>query len=495
MLKVRALRGTLLNGGITLGLRPINTIATVILVRLLSPQDFGIVALAMLPLASSYLFTGLGLGDAIIHTEIDRDKAATQAFPICFLSGILFYLLAFFGASQLAQLLGDMTIVPIIQWLSLIILLNALAIVPHALLNKELYFERISLISLIVEVAYLILALLLAYLGYGVWSLVYAYLLRTLIETGLSWMLSPSWGWLKFRGLDFAIIKSLLSYGLHSMLSGFVSYLHTHWDDWLVGRYFGSIELGYYNKAYELSNKTLANFTGMVTYVFFPMYVQLRDDSAHLARIYLKSYRTLLMIIVPLALGLAIVAHELVIVLFGSQWLPMVPLFQVYSIMVLTRPISTNASPLFMALGHPEYNTRAGVLLFAAMVIVVWILFPMRAVGIAIAVAVAHTVGALYNIYQVNGLLPGTAQKTLSTSWPLLLAGVVMSITVYATKLLLMQLNMSLDTIPSLLILIAVGAVSYGSIVLITQWTLIKELVQMVLTSVGIPRGNRPVAV
>ncbi len=495
MLKVRALRGTLLNGGITLGLRPINTIATVILVRLLSAQDFGLVALAMLPLASSYLFTGLGLGDAIIHTEIDRDEAARQAFPICLLSGLLFYLLAFFGAGQLAEFLGDMTTVPIIQWLSLIILLNALAIVPHALLNKELYFERISMITLIVEVVYLIVALLLAYLGYGLWSLVYAYLLRTLIETGLSWILSPSWGWLKFRRLDFAILKSLLSYGMHSMLSGFVSYLHTHWDDWLVGRYFGSIQLGYYNKAYELSNKTLANFTGMITYVFFPMYVQLRDDSVHLARIYLKSYRTLLMIIVPLALGLALVAHELVIVLFGSEWLPMVPLFQIYSVMVLTRPISTNSSPLFMALGHPEYNTRAGVLLFAAMAIVVWFLFPMKAVGIAIAVAVAHTVGALYNIYQVNGLLPGTAKKTLATSWPLILAGVVMSLAIYFTKPLLLQMNISLDSVLALLILIVVGGVSYGTIVLITQWTLIKELVQMVFTSVGIPRGNRPVAI
>jgi PST family polysaccharide transporter len=490
MEKLQAVRGSILTGGVTFLVRPLNIVVTIILARLLTPEDFGLVALAMLLVASSNLFAGLGMGPAVIHTQGDRDKAAFQAFLVTLLSSTLLFLLVFVNAPWLAQFLGDAAVTPILRWLSFMIILMGINVVPNALLAKDLRFERIASATLISEILYLGLALALAFSGLGVWSLIYARIASTLLLVAMTWYFVSGWAWLRPQPWDRTLMSEMLRFGLHNTASGLVSYLHTYWDDWLVGRRFGAASLGFYNKAYELSNRTLTMFSGVIISVFFPYYVKLKGDKAALSRTYLKSFRVLLLIMAPIALGILVTSSELVTVLFGAKWLPMIPLLQIYSIMVLTRPISTNTSPLFMAMGRPDFNTRAGLLLLAIMVSLALLLLPMGTAGVAVAVVVAHIVGMIYNVYQVQTLLPGTARQTALASWPSLLSAVVMAGAVLAVKPLATAWTGGPNTFAGLLILIVVGVVSYGVMLVLTQRTLLREVMELGLSAFGYKRSG-----
>lgn len=490
--KLQAVRGSILTGGVAFIVRPLNIVTTIILARLLTPEDFGSVALVMLLVNSSSLFAGLGMGAALIHTEQDRNKAAFYAFIVTVISSTLLFTIVFTNAYWLAQFLGNVTVTPILRQLSVAIILFGINTAPEALLSKDLRFERVASIRLTSELLYLILALLLAFAGLGVWSLVYARLLSLLLHVILTWIASPGWAWLTPARWDADVMSSLMRFGLQNTASSFVSYLHTYWDDWLVGRRFGTAALGYYSKAYELSNRTLYMFTGVITNVFFPYYVKVRDDRAALNRAYLKSFRVLLMIMAPISLGILVTASELVIVLFGENWLPMIPLLQIYSIMVLTRPISANTSPLFMALGRPDLNTRAGTLLLVVMIILALSLLDMGTIGVAIAVVIAHIVGMIFNVYQVQTLLPGTARQTILAAWPSLLSAVVMAFAVLAAKPLIAAWTGSPYTFIGLLALCIVGGVTYGLMQLLTQRPLLKEVMELALGSFGYrKRGAR----
>lgn len=478
--------------GVTVLLRPLNLISNVILMRLLTPSDFGAVALAMLLLSSSYLFAGWGMGPAIIHSNLNRSKVVYQAFIVTLVFGLsLFGAIAYY-AEALAYFLGNPEVTAVIRTLSVLVFLESMNVVPAALLNKDLHFGRSSIVNIIEAVGFLCMALLFAYWGYGLWSLVYARIISTVLQTSFLWISSRAWQWLKPQPWDWAIMGELFRYGTQSTSTGLLAYVHQNADDWIVGRFFGTAAYGLYDKAYTLSNSTLASLSrSMINTVFFPSYARIRDDQERLERIYMKSIQVVLMIVTPLALGMLVTAPALVSVLAGEKWMAMVPCLQVYSILVLTRPISSNTYPLFMGVGRPDYNTKAGLLLVVIMLPLAFLLLPWNIVGVATAVVTAHVIAASYNIYQVNHILPGTARRTGVVAIPVIIAGTAMTASVLLAKPLLAQIGGGEYTIVTLCLLVGLAAVVYLTITFVLQRALLLEIWQLGLTAIGGKRKRR----
>ena len=206
--------------------------------------------------------------------------------------------------------------------------------------------------------------------------------------------------------------------------SGLLSYFHSHWDDWFVGRTLGVTALGFYSKAYDFSNKTVGQMIkSTIGTVFFSSYSKMQDDKERLTRAYLKAVLLVFMFVTPIALGITVVAEPLVAVLLGDKWMSMVTSLQIFALLILTRPISENSAPLFQAVGRPGNNIRAGFVLLIVMVPAVLFCTRWEIEGVAFAVAFSHLVGALFNIYQVNEILPGTAKQTFKITGPILLNG------------------------------------------------------------------------
>ena len=466
--------------------RPINIFSAFFLLRLLDPADFGIVALAMVLLKTSSMFSALGLETAIVQTPHKKEDIAFPSFVISMGFAAFLFILVNTNLQLLARFLGDVEVIPILRWLSLLILLDTGFSIPAALTRKELLFGRVGIAGLFYRITYTVTSLSLAFLGYGVWSLVYAQLLSSLVRTVIYFWISPGWDWIIPRRWNMDVVRDLLRFGIQNTGSNLLIYFHTHWDDWLVGSVLGKAALGFYSKAYDLTNNTIKQISeNIIGAVFLPSYSKMQDDPERLTRAYIKSVRLVLLIVVPMSFGVLAIAPEMVWVLWGARWEPMIPVLQIYGFMLLSRPISTNTLPLFQAIGKPNNNSRNAFVLLVIMVPLALIMLSQGIIGVAIAVVISHFLGVAYNMYQVNSVLPGSSKLTIRAIVPPVVAGFLMMIAVFAIKSPVRQMLGGEYNFLGLFILIGAGGIFYLPLTFLTQKDLLLEIWQMTLSVFG----------
>ena len=491
--KNAAAEGTAITGLVIVLIRIVNFVAALYLLRILEPNDFGVVALAMLLVSAVNLFSDLGMGPALIFSSHDRRTVAFQGFVTSLLFSASLSLLVFFNAEWIAGLLNAPHVVPIIKCMSVYIVIGSISTIPFSILRKEMSFKRIGHITFWSEVTTTLVQVILAFLGFGLWSLVYGRIAGVGVRAIVSWWLCPGWDWIKPGQWNWKIHRDLLGFGVQSTSSSLLSYCHSNFDDWIVGRFLGTTALGFYSKAYDLThqmtNRIARNVVGVV---FFPVYAKIRGDMVRLSAAYLKSLSLILIIMAPLAFGNIVLAEDLVRILFGAKWLPMVPVMQIYAAIILTRPISQNSAPLFMSLGKPNYNVHAGlvVLVLVVPLSLYWLSYGI--VGVATAVAVAHFFGMAFNIYQANLLLPGTASKSLKLILVAVINGAFMAIVVFAAKYgLTVKAGGQLDMFGLMLVLL-LGIATYCLAIFLTQRVFVQELVGLLVSIVRRrSKGNR----
>ena len=468
-------------GGATLSLRLISVVSGILLARLLDPKDFGIVALAQVVLGTTNLFSGFGLGAAVVQSQEERGKVAYQSFVITSISGLTLFTVIFFSADLFAGFLGNANVTTVLQWMSVTVLLAAWSIVPEALLQKDLLFGKISGAMVIAELLYVAIALSLAFLGAGLWSLVYASLARSLLTLVLLWVLCPGWEWVRPKRWDGPLMKRLLSFGVHSTGGGIVTFFYSIIDNLIVGKWLGAQALGFYSRAYDFTRRTVDQVTNVVGAVLLPSYAKIQSDAPRLSRAYLKSLRLISFLVVPVSLGLFITGPEMVETLLGAKWIPMVAAFQILALASLVKPLSATTSALFLSIGRPVYNLRAGLVVVGVMLPLIFLLLGFGIEGVAVAVLCAQIVGFAYNMLQVRSVLQSTASRMLPAIAPALTAAAPMLAIIALIKDPLRALAGGGHTVLTLAGLVLVGAVAYLGLLYLLQRGLLRELVSLTL--------------
>jgi len=487
---MKTARGSMITAATFLGMRPITMIFDILLLRLLAPEAFGLLAMAMLLVNTTNLFTDMGMRQAIVQSRHDIKKVSQYAFIIVVAGSMLVNGLVILLARPLANLFGGgEPLVPIIIGLSFLITIDGLWVVPDGLLRRNLRFKQLALSQFVSDLIGSFISIVLAYTGLGVWSLVIGSLAGKALRGLMLWFYARPWFWLRPQGWDREVAESVVRFGAPTMGGGLLRYFATQWDTWFVGRVLGVTAVSFYSRSFDLTTRVsdmLAN--NLFGQVLFPSYAKLQDDRPRLARVYLKSTSLVQMLMIPISLGMLVIAPLLIPVLLGDQWLPMIPVWQVFSAYVLTRPISTNSSPLFLAVGKPRNNMSAALVVIAVMVpLVVLLIEPYGILGAAVGVLVAYTVAMFFNVYQVERILPGTARKTALLVLPFLLAGGLMS----AAILLAWDAVIALaggENVLALLVLIGLGALTYMAVLLLIQRPLLIELYELAISALGLDR-------
>lgn len=489
-LKLRAARGSIYMTLITFGMRPFAMLLAIVLARLLTPADFGLLALAMIVFNAANMITDVGMRPTVVQTKDDINKVAYYAFVIVMVASIIFTIVSSLLAQPLATLMGGSAeLVPIIRWMSIYVTIDGLWIIPEALLRRDLRFKELGLSQLPSELVSSIVSIVLALMGLGVWSLVIGTLAGQFLRATLLWAYYRPWIWLRPQKWEKDIVRGMFKYGLESMSSGIVRYVQTQIDTFVIGRQLGETSVGLYNKAVTLTGRLSDMLTSTIFgNVLFPSYAKIQDDKPRLARAYLKSTKMVFLMIVPMSVGMAITASLLIPVLLGPQWLPMIPLWQIFSLYGLMRPIASNAAPLFQAVGEPRRNLSSGLVLMVFKVPLILLLVgPYDSLGVAVAVTIATFAGMMFNVFQVNQILPGTAVKTFVQSLPFMLAGGLMALGVVLIQEPIISLAGG-ENILSLSLIILVAAVIYLAAVFILQRALVFELYELLIKALGIDR-------
>lgn len=353
-LRARVSRGLFWEGGAALIGQGLSFLVSLLLARLLTPEYFGLLAIANLAIQSLVFFQELGFSSALIYRQKDVEAAANTAHWTIVTSSALLYLVAFLAAPLVAKFFHSPETMAVLRVLALTMVINSFSRVPYTLLTKELDFRKKVLPELTASLIGNLAALLLAWLGWRVWALVAGELLSALLVTLLVYLVS-SWR-PRFQFVR-SIFRDLFGYGKHIAVSQVLIFGITNIDDMFVGRMLGQAALGQYGLAYKISNTPATNITRVVNRVTFPAYSLLQANQERLRSAFFRQVRFVGALAMPIGVATVVFAHDFVYAVLNESWAPAIAPMQLLAIYGVIRSVAANMGVIFQAGGKPQWLT------------------------------------------------------------------------------------------------------------------------------------------
>ncbi len=292
-------------------------IATIILVGALSPDDFGLMAMAMIVIGFLDIFKDLGTSSAIIKEEKPTNDLKCSLFWVNVVFGILIFIIIYFTSSLIAGFFNSERIESVLKLLSFSFIIAGFSVQQKALLEKELSFQKLSLIELFSSAFAFLVAVYLALNGFGVWSLVWQVISNTSLNALLIWIFS---NWKPRLSIKFSELKKIRAYSSNLVGFNLINYFARNGDYFLIGKFLGDHELGHYYLAYRIMLYPLRNITVVISRVIFPAFSKIQQENSKLCEAYVRITNSIAIITFPMMAGLALVSFKLTGAFFGSNW-------------------------------------------------------------------------------------------------------------------------------------------------------------------------------
>jgi O-antigen/teichoic acid export membrane protein len=325
-LKTKALSGmfwTLIQQFSTQG---ISFVVSVVLSRLLIPEQFGLIAMLGIFIGLGTILMESGLGQSLIRTENPDIEDYSTVFYFNLVGSFIVYGVVYFCAPFIGNFYNQPQLENITRWYCLIFITNALSSVHFIRLTKLMQFKKELTITIPSLIFSSIVGITMAYLGYGVWSLVASGLIQSLVVGIYMWIRSD---WIPVMSFNFAKFKFHFNYGYKLTLSGVLDTLFNNAYIIIIGKCFAPAQVGFYNRADTMKQLPVTNISTVLNKVTFPLFAEVKDDDIRLKTIYQKIMQMVLYFIAPTLLIMAALGEPLFRLLFTEKWLPAVPYFQI----------------------------------------------------------------------------------------------------------------------------------------------------------------------
>lgn len=449
------------NGAVWAGLRRfgeqgIQTVTTIILARILSPHEFGIVGIANIFILFANTINQLGISSAIIQRKDIDEGHLSSAFWANVVTGVTLCLLMMSLSWPAARFFRNDEVQPILFVLSFNFILAALRIVQNAQFSRNLQFGKLASLSVWEMLSNSIMTIALAAKGLGVWSLVWGRLFGIGMGTWLAWASSP---WRPKCVFQFEKFRQLFKFGIHAMSVNILTYLGQNIDYVIVGRFLGTGPLGFYTMAYTFVTLPQRKISSILTSVVFPTFVKIQDDNARVARNYLKILSYISIITFPILMGLMMVSPYFVKIVLGEKWLPIVVPMQIMCVLGMLSSIATTMGSIFYVKGRPDIEFKADILNLAALAGALTIGVKFGIVGVAVAITAVAIIGTPLIFLIITRIIGTNMTAIYKALHPALLCSLSMSAAMFACDQLL-----TAGSVPEtlrLIILIGIGVLSY----------------------------------
>jgi lipopolysaccharide exporter len=460
-------------------------ISTVVLARLLPPSDFGLLALGLMVILYLDVIGDLGVGAAVIYRQQPGSRDASTAVLVSALTAAPLAGLVVLAAPGLAALFDEPRLTDVVRVLAIAFFVGALGVVQKRTLERDLDFRR----RLVPELAGALVkggaSVGLALAGAGVWSLVWGQVLGVTTTTVLYWLLSTwrfHWAW------DRRTAVQLLRYGLPVSLLGLLAGANRTVDVAVIGRRLDAEQLGYYTIAFRLPELLVLYLCYLLSQALFPAYARARCDPEQLRAGFLSTLRLVALVTVPVSLGLAVVAADVVPLLFGDRWGPSVPVLRVLAVYALVYALAFNVGDVYKATGRPGVLNVFAVGRLAVAVPLLWLLAPSGVVAVAAGLVVVELLLAVVQLVVGSRLLQVRLGRMLAQYLPPLAGGAALvAVTVGLRAVMPDQMPAALR----LAVLVAAGAVAYVGLLSVVSRGTVRQLRSLLLDAVS-RRGTAP---
>ena len=392
-LSQRAIRGGIWIFSLSIINRLFRLARTIILARVLAPNDFGLMGIALLAMVTLETFSQTGFNAALIQKKGKINEYLDTVWTIQVIRGIVLFGVLLAAAPLVAAFFNTPKATVIVRVIAVSVLLKGFINIGVIYFQKEMEFNKVFIYQLSITVADLAVAIPMALILRSVWALVFGLLAGQFVSCIISYVIHPFRPSIK---MDLKKSRELFRFGKWIFGSTILLFLITQGDDIFAGKLLGVTALGLYQMAYMLSNLPATEITHIISRVAFPAYSKLQDDIYKLRNAYLKVLQFTAFLSFPVAGLIFVLAPDFTKIFLGEKWMPMVPAMQVLCIFGMARSFGATTGPLFNGTGNPKILTHLAML---QLLILGAIIFPLtkqwELIGISVAVVIPNIITQL----------------------------------------------------------------------------------------------------
>ncbi len=397
-------------------------ITSIVLARLLFPEDFGLYGIALIIIRFARKVTNMGFSSVIVQRkELTRQEINT-IFTVSLAINVVIGAILFFGAPLFASWVDEPRVTPVVQVISSTFLMAAFTLVSQNMLKRDMRFKELAFSRSARSVVGLTLPIVLAILNFGVWSLILGEVFGTFASMIAAIIYAR---WMPKIYFKLQAFKNVYAYGLKVSVVSYLNYFINNIDYLLISKFLGIAQLGYYERAFNLMNLTRRQLGKTVNETLFSAYSKIKEDKERVVKNLRKMLSYVSLIAYPVLIWLFFTAPSLIINMYGVKWTQTIVPLQIMSVSGLLNTVVMVFFPVTLALDLMADRMKAQVLFLAALIGLIYLLVPYKIVGVAIAVVISTSIYAVSMIFVMKKNLPFGFSDFFRTQKTPLLYGII----------------------------------------------------------------------
>ncbi len=400
----------------------------VILARLLSPSDYGLLAMIAVFNSIAFAFLDSGFGSALIRKPDLTENDNCTAFYFNIVAGVVLYGVIWVIAPWVSVFYGKPILTQLLRVEALLLIIMSFRIVQNTQLSRALNFKAKAIINVTAEVLSGIIAIIAAYRGMGVWSLVLQHLASGIISLIMLWIFSP---WRPRGRWDKRSFSYLWCYGSKLLASGLLDRIYGNIYPIIIGKFYSAADLGQYTRATHYAGMPSGILTGVLQKVTFPVLSQIQEDTERLGNSYRRMLRFTVFVVFPVMVGMAALAYPLVVALVTDKWAQCVPYLQIICFSTMWYPVHAINLNLLQVKGRSDLFLRLEIIKKALITIVIFVCVPFGIMGICYGAIFTSLASLVINTYYTGKLINVGFIRQMMDMTPTLLASLAMGAVIY----------------------------------------------------------------
>ncbi len=434
------------------GAQLVTFIVSVVLARILAPEDYGQIALITVFTTIMQVFVDSGLGTALIQKKDADDLDFSSVFYFNFAVCLILYAMMFFVASFISAFYNDSSLTPIIRVISLTIVISGVKGIQQSYVSRNMLFKRFFYATLGGTIFSAFLGIGLAYAGFGVWAIVAQQLSNTAIDTLILWMTVK---WRPKKMFSWERLKGLLSFGWKMLASSLLDTVYNNIRSLIIGKMYSSSDLAFYDQGKKFPNVIVTNINTSIDSVLLPTMASAQDDASRVKSMTRRAIKTSTYIMALLMMGLAFCAEPIVRLVLTDKWLPCVPFLRIFCITYMFYPIHTANLNALKAMGRSDLFLKLEIAKKVVGMVLLLSTMWFGVMAMAYSLLVSSVLSQIINSWPNRKLLNYGYLEQLKDILPGIVLAVLMGCCVSLISLL------GLSNVVTLLIQIPLGAVIY----------------------------------
>lgn len=415
------------------GSQGVSLVVSIVLARLLSPEDYGTIALVTVFTTILQVFVDSGLGTSLVQKKDVDELDYSSVFYFNLMLCVALYVGMFLLAPYIAAFYEKPELVLVVRVLSITVLISGLQNIQQAYVSRNLLFRRFFFATLIGTITSAVVGIGMAYAGFGIWALVGQQISNSAVNVIVLW---ATVRWRPQKGFSLNRLRALLKFGWKILASTLLDTVYNNIRSLIIGKIYSSEDLAYYNQGKKFPYVIVTNINSSIDSVLLPVMSNSQDNRTRVKAMTRRAIKTSSYIMWPLMVGLAVCARPLVILLMTEKWLPCVPFLQIFCFSYAFYPMHTANLNAIKALGRSDVFLKLEIIKKIVGVTSILITVPFGALAIAMGMFVTTPINVLINSFPNRELLGYSFKEQFRDLVPYIGLALFMGVCIYPLQFL-----------------------------------------------------------